>query len=67
LVEDDDSIAPRIEEPARACIATAARPTVYEHGRLAVLVTALFVIDSMLAVQRQIALIVGFQRGIERA
>ena len=67
MIEDDDSIALRIEETARACIATAARPTVYEHGRLTGRITALFVIDGMLAVQRQIAMIVWFQRWIERA
>ena len=65
LVDYDESITLGVKKSASAYIASATRTTVHEHGGLAVGITALLIVNGVLAVQRQKPVIVRLQRRIE--
>jgi len=67
LVEQHDAIGIRVEEAPALGIATAARPAMQEHHRLAVRIAALLVVQRMQRRDLQEAAVVGLDPGIKRA
>ena len=67
LVEEENSVARRIEESARAGIATGARPAVQEHDRLACRIAAFLPIDLVAVADGEMTLSSRLDRRIEAA
>jgi hypothetical protein len=67
LIEQDDPVARRIEEPSRAGVATGAGSAVQEDRRLARRIAAFLPIDFVTVADRQVPLAVRFNGRIESA